>query len=103
MQVRPEWFLVGILDEQVIATVMAGYDGHRGWLNYLAVATEYRCRGFAREMIAEAERLLQNAGCAKINLQVRTINSGVIGFYRALGYAVDEVVSMGKRLVRDDA
>ena len=101
--VRPDLFLVGIVDGQVVATVMAGYEGHRGWLNYLAVAPEFQRRGCGRAIIAEAERLLRKAGCPKINLQIRTSNEGVIEFYRRLGYAVDDVVSMGKRLEHDDA
>ena len=101
--VRPDLFLVGIVDGQVVATVMAGYEGHRGWLNYLAVAPEFQRRGYGRAIVAEAERLLRKAGCPKINLQIRTSNEGVIEFYRRLGYAVDDVVSMGKRLEHDDA
>jgi ribosomal protein S18 acetylase RimI-like enzyme len=100
--VRPELFLVGVLDGQIIASVMAGYEGHRGWLNYLAVVPEVQRRGYARAMVAEAERLLRQAGCPKINLQIRTSNHGVVEFYRRLGYAVDDVVSMGKRLEHDD-
>jgi ribosomal protein S18 acetylase RimI-like enzyme len=101
-QVRPDLFLVGVLDGQVIACVMAGYEGHRGWLNYLAVAPEHQRRGYARAIVAEAERLLRAAGCPKINLQVRTSNHGVIEFYQRVGYSVDDVVSMGKRLEHDD-
>jgi ribosomal protein S18 acetylase RimI-like enzyme len=99
---NPEWFLVGLVDGQIVVTVMAGYEGHRGWLNYLAVAPNFQRRGLAREMVAEAERLLRNAGCPKINLQIRTSNQAVIEFYRRLGYSVDDVVSMGKRLEPDD-
>jgi ribosomal protein S18 acetylase RimI-like enzyme len=102
LRVNPEWFLVGALDGQIIATVMAGYEGHRGWLNYLAVVPEFQRQGFARAIIDEAERLLRAAGCAKINLQIRTSNQGVIECYRRLGYSVDDVVSMGKRLEHDD-
>ena len=102
LRVRPELFLVGVLDGQIIASVMAGYEGHRGWLNYLAVAPELQRRGYARAIVAEAERLLREAGCPKINLQIRTSNDGVIEFYRRLGYRVDDVVSMGKRLEHDD-
>jgi ribosomal protein S18 acetylase RimI-like enzyme len=100
--VRPEWFLVGLLDEQIVACVMAGYEGHRGWLNYLAVDPEHHRHGLARAIVAEAERLLREAGCPKINLQIRTSNHGVIEFYRRLGYSTDDVVSMGKRLEHDD-
>jgi ribosomal protein S18 acetylase RimI-like enzyme len=99
--VRPEWFLVGELDGEVIACVMAGYEGHRGWLNYLAVAPEHQRRGHARAIVAEAERLLREGGCPKINLQIRTSNREVIEFYKRLGYSVDDVVSMGKRLEKD--
>ncbi len=100
--VRPDLFLVGIIDDHIVASVMAGYEGHRGWLNYLAVDPAHQRRGHARAMVAEAERLLRAAGCPKINLQVRTSNGGVIEFYRKLGYAADEVTSMGKRLEQDD-
>jgi len=102
LRVRPEWFLVGLLEGRIIACVMAGYEGHRGWLNYLAVAPEHQRRGYARAIVSEAERLLREAGCPKINLQVRTANGDVIAFYRRLGYAPDDVVSMGKRLEHDD-
>jgi ribosomal protein S18 acetylase RimI-like enzyme len=102
LKVNPEWFLVGLVDGQVVATVMAGYEGHRGWLNYLAVVPEFQRRGLARQIVAEAERLLRKAGCPKINLQFRTSNQPVIEFYRRLGYSVDDVVSMGKRLEHDD-
>ena len=103
LRVRPDLFLVGVLDGQIVATTMAGYEGHRGWLNYVAVAPEHRRLGLGRAIVKEAERLLREAGCPKINLQVRTANDGVIEFYRRLGYAVDEVVSMGKRLEHDGA
>ncbi len=98
----PEWFLLGEVDGQVVAGVMAGYDGHRGWLNYLAVDPEYQRQGLARQLVQHAEALLLQAGCPKINLQVRSSNQGVITFYQQLGYGVDEVVSLGKRLIRDD-
>lgn len=100
--VRPEWFLVGELEGRIIACVMAGYEGHRGWLNYLAVDPEHQRQGYAREIVDHAERLLKGAGCPKINLQVRTSNHAVIDFYQRLGYTVDDVVSLGKRLEHDD-
>jgi ribosomal protein S18 acetylase RimI-like enzyme len=101
LRVRPDLFLVGLVDGKIVASVMAGYEGHRGWLNYMAVAPEHRRRGYGRAIVAAAERLLREAGCPKINLQVRTSNREVIEFYRRRGFAVDEVVSMGKRLVDD--
>jgi ribosomal protein S18 acetylase RimI-like enzyme len=102
LNVNPKSFLVGLVDGQLVATVMAGYEGHRGWIHYLAVAPEFQCRGLAREIVAEAEQLLRKAGCPKINLQIRSSNQAVIEFYRRLGYSVDDVVSMGKRPEHDD-
>ncbi len=102
LAVQREWFLVGTLDERVVATVMAGYDGHRGWVNYLAVAPDDRMHGRGRMLMDEVERLLRTAGCSKINLQVRSGNAAVIEFYQRLGYAQDDVVSFGRRLIADD-
>jgi ribosomal protein S18 acetylase RimI-like enzyme len=98
---QPDLFLVGVLEGVVVATVMVGYDGHRGWINYLGVAPDKRRLGLGRAIMAEAERLLRERGCPKINLQVRTGNQGVIEFYRRIGFAVDDVLSMGKRLEHD--
>lgn len=100
--VNPELFLVGTLEGKVIATVMAGYEGHRGWLNYLAVHPAHRLNGHGRQIVVEAEKLLRKAGCPKINLQVRTGNRAVLEFYRRVGYGVDEVISLGKRLEHDE-
>ncbi len=101
MKVNAEWFLVGELDGRVIATCMVGYEGHRGWINLLAVAPAHQRGGHGRALMAEAERLLRGAGCPKINLQVRTSNAAVIAFYERLGFKVDDVVSLGKRLEPD--
>lgn len=101
LAVRPDLFLVGVIDGEVVGTVMAGYEGHRGWINYLAVHPGRRRRGVGRAIMAEAERLLALTGCPKINLQVRSTNAAVIAFYQSLGYAMDDVVSLGKRLVED--
>lgn len=94
----PELFLVGTLDETIVATVMIGYEGHRGWINYLAVATTLQSASLGRQMMNEAEAILRSLGCPKINLQVRTTNARVIAFYEKLGFRQDPVVSMGKRL-----
>ena len=94
-------FLVGLVGSELVATVMAGYEGHRGWINYLAVSVSSQGRGFGRRMMDEAEVRLRQLGCPKINLQVRTSNTGIIDFYKALGYSVDDVVSIGKRLDPD--
>ena len=97
-QVQPELFLVGIVEERVAATVTAGYDGHRGWLYSLAVAPHLQGQGLGRQMVEEAETRLKALGCRKVNLQVRASNAAVIGFYESLGFAVEERVSLGKRL-----
>ena len=101
LTVQPEMFFV--IDDAgvLVATAMVGYDGHRGWINYLAVADSHRRRGLGRLLMAEAERALAERGCPKINLQIRATNRGVIAFYAALGYAQDDVVSMGRRLIPD--
>ena len=101
LKVNPEWFLVGELDGQIVATCMVGYEGHRGWINYLAVKPEFRRQGFGRLMMEHAEDLMQSAGCAKINLQVRASNIDVVRFYERIGYKQDKVVNMGKRLDPD--
>ena len=94
-------FLVAVMDGAIAGTVMAGYEGHRGWINYLATSPEHRRRGIARRLMQHAERLLKEAGCPKMNLQVRAGNAAAVAFYRAIGFNVDEVVSMGKRLEDD--
>lgn len=101
LDANPEWFLVGFLNETLVATCMAGYEGHRGWINYLAVAPQYRRQGIATRMMEAAEKRLRSAGCPKINLQVRTSNKAVIRFYENIGFSNDNVVGLGKRLVPD--
>lgn len=98
---QPELFLVGESDGAVVASVMIGYDGHRGWMNYLAVDPSARGRGFGRILVGEAERMLTARGCPKLNLQVRGSNRPALGFYEAIGYTVDDSVSLGKRLIPD--
>ncbi len=98
----PELFLVGEVDGRIVATVMAGYDGHRGWLNYLAVLPAHQRRGHGGAIVAAAEERLSALGCAKINLQIRDENRGAQGFYMALGYRQDPVLSYGKRLIVDE-
>lgn len=94
--------LVGETEGRVVASVMVGYDGHRGWINYLAVDPTQRGGGWGRKMMAAAEQRLGDLGCPKVNLQIRTTNLGAIQFYEAIGYSMDEVVSFGKRLVDDN-
>ena len=105
LRVQRELFLVGVdggPDARIVGSVMAGYEGHRGWINYLAVDPERRRRGFARLLMAAAEERLRALGCPKINLQIRNDNADASAFYRRIGFAEDASVSMGKRLERDD-
>jgi ribosomal protein S18 acetylase RimI-like enzyme len=102
LEVQPEMFLFGCSDGQIIVTVMAGYEGHRRWINYLAVHPDYQRMGIGRRMMNEAEIRLRAAGCPKINLQVRNTNADVIEFYKRIGYKVDDVVSLGKRIEADE-
>ena len=102
LKVLPEMFLVACLDGQIIATVMAGYDGHRGWINYLAVHPQHQHSGIGRRMMDEAESRLRAIGCPKINLQVRSKNVAVIRFYERIGFKEDDVISLGKRLEPDN-
>src|SRR5438067_13311493 len=99
--VRPDLFLVAESDGEIVGAVMIGYDGHRGWINYLGVDPDHQRQGVGRALMEEAERLLRAEGCPKINLQIRTSNTGAIEFYRRIGFAMDDVVSMGKRLEHD--
>jgi len=101
--VQRELFLVAELDGAIVGSVMGGYDGHRGWVNYLAVDPAHRRSGLGRVLMAEVEARLRRLGCPKINLQVRTDNSVALGFYERLGYLRDAAVSLGKRLESDEA
>ena len=101
MKIQPELFLVGILENRLIASVMGGYEGHRGWINYLAVHPDFRGQGFAQQIMDSVEFALRKMGCPKINLQIRIGNDNVISFYQKLGFSDDRAVSMGKRLEED--
>jgi ribosomal protein S18 acetylase RimI-like enzyme len=102
MLVDPDLFLIGELSEDIVATVMGGYEGHRGWINYLAVSPEHQRKGYARAMMQQVEVLIQQKGSPKINLQVRSNNTDVIQFYQAIGYDIENAVGLGKRLIPDD-
>lgn len=91
-------FFVAIIDNQVIGTIMAGYDGHRGWIYSVAVHPEHRKQGIGSLLVSQAERALTERGCMKINLQIVAGNESVAAFYASLGYAVEQRVSMGKRI-----
>lgn len=95
---QPELFFVALLRGKLVGSIMAGYEGHRGWLNYLAVLPEYQKRGYGGKLVEKAVGELRKLGCLKVNLQVRRSNVSVIEFYKHLGFREDEVVSLGKRL-----
>jgi len=101
LQVRPDLFLVGEVQGRLMASAMFGYEGHRGWVNYLAVSPDHQRQGHAKFLMQHGEALLLASGCPKINLQVRASNTQVLAFYESLGYRDDQVVSMGKRLIPD--
>lgn len=102
LDVQPDLFIVGEKDGSIIGSVMGGYDGHRGWLYYLAVHPDWQQQKIGTLLVNEAESRIKKCGCAKINLMVRTGNEKVMAFYRSLGYEVDEVVGLGKRIIADE-
>jgi ribosomal protein S18 acetylase RimI-like enzyme len=96
-----DWFLVAVVRNKIVGSIMVGYEGHRGWVNYLAVDPSLRRQGIGRNLMKQAEDLLRKAGCPKINLQVRSANKEAADFYASLGYLQDDVISLGKRLDPD--
>lgn len=101
LTVQSDLFLVGEAQGALVGTLMGGYDGHRGWINYLAVSPTHQRRGYATALMRAVERKLLEMGCPKINLLIRAGNVAVQGFYESLGFQQDEVVSLGKRLIPD--
>jgi len=99
LAVQPELFLVALDGDMTIGSIMAGYDGHRGWLYAVAVLNSHRRRGVGAALVRGAEDRLRSMGCNKINLQVRASNATVVEFYKRLGYMIEERMSMGKRVV----
>jgi ribosomal protein S18 acetylase RimI-like enzyme len=102
LKVDPDLFIVGEIAGVIVATVMGGYEGHRGWINYLAVSPAHQRKGYGRQLVAFVESQIKQKGCPKINLQVRQSNTDVIKFYEAIGYGKDNVISLGKRLESDN-
>ncbi len=101
-QVARELFLVGTLNGEIVATIMGGYEGHRGWINYLAVSPSHQRKGYGQDLVRTLEALLLQRGCPKINLQIRHGNDAVQAFYESLGFADDKAMSMGKRIIPDN-
>jgi ribosomal protein S18 acetylase RimI-like enzyme len=98
LSVQRELFLVASWENELVGTAMGGYDGHRGWVYYVAVAPGARRRGIGRALMARVEVELAALGCPKLNVQVRGSNRSAVAFYERLGYAVEERISLGKRL-----
>ena len=95
---EPSLFYVGCNGNEIVGTVMAGYDGHRGWIYSLAVKPDQHRQGVGKKLMAHAEAALCELKCLKVNLQVLNTNAGVVEFYEKLGYVVEPRISMGKRL-----
>ena len=102
MKVDRDLFLVEKVNGKIVASVMGGYEGHRGWINYLAVDSKYQRRGYVRLIMEAVEWRIKKKGCPRINLQVRSTNRDVIEFYQAIGYTDDIVVGLGKQLEEDE-
>lgn len=101
LTVQPELFLVAVDGTEIVGTVMAGYDGHRGWLYYFASDPKRRGEGIGRDLVTAAEEALLELGCPKVQLMVRPGNSDVLGFYDTLGYERFDTQTTGKRLIAD--
>lgn len=94
-------FFVAVDNDRVIGTVMAGHDGHRGWIYSIAVSPEYRKKGLGSALLSFAEKRLSEKGCMKINLQIMAGNEPVEAFYLSNGYQAEKRISMGKRLTQN--
>jgi ribosomal protein S18 acetylase RimI-like enzyme len=98
LEVDDELFFVAVVDAAVVGTIMAGYDGHRGWLYSLAVDPLHRRQGIGSRLVSHAERALTRKGCVKINLQILEGNESVTAFYEKLGFSLEKRINMGKRI-----
>ena len=101
LKVQAELFLVGYLEDKLIASVMAGYDGHRGYINYFAVHPDFQAMGYGKQLMDNIENRLRELGCPKINLQIREGNDKVLSYYQKLGFVEEKRTNMGKRLEDD--
>lgn len=100
IEYQPDLFFVGTLQDRIVASIMVGYEGHRGWINYMAVLPQYQKKGFGDQLLEHAVSVLKKLGCQKINLQVRETNQEVIEFYKKHGFTDDHVLSFGRRLAK---
>ena len=97
MDIQPELFYVAVSEGHLIGSAMSGFDGHRGWVYYVAVHPDYRRKGIGTDLMKKVETSLVEIGCPKLNIQIRADNSEVQAFYESLGYRVEDRISMGKR------
>jgi ribosomal protein S18 acetylase RimI-like enzyme len=98
LKIQPDLLLVAVESGSVVGSIMAGYDGHRGWISRIAVSQSSQRQGIGEALIQEAEKRLAALGCVKVNLQLAASNAAVLGFYQSLGYSVEERISMSKHL-----
>lgn len=96
-EVQPDLFLVALMEDQIVGTAMAGFDGHRGWVYYLGVDPDYQRQGIGTSLMKRIEARLIGMGCPKLNLQIRADNTEVQSFYESLGYSAEDRLSMGKK------
>jgi len=101
LEVQPELFFVAEERDNLAGTAMAGFDGHRGWVYYVAVDPSHQRRGIGKALMRRVEEALAERGCLKLNLQIRSSNQTVKEFYQSLGYEVEDRISMSKRLRPD--
>lgn len=95
---QPELLFVAEDKSKIVGSVMAGYDGHRGWIYSVAVSLDHREKGTASVLLEKAEKALIKLGCVKVNLQIRSDNYGVQEFYKKNGYSIEDRISMGKKV-----
>ena len=103
LQVQPELFFVALDEGHLVGTAMAGFDGHRGWVYYVAVHPDHRRKGIGSTLMKRVEQALVEMGCPKLNLQIRATNAEVQAFYESIGYQVEDRISMAKRLSGSDS
>ncbi len=94
-----DMILVAESNHTLIGSCLAGYDGHRGWLNAVAVQPKFQRRGVGELLVIRAMGILKELGCIKVNLQIRPSNIEVIKFYQSLGFEIEERVNMGRLLI----
>lgn len=101
MNEHPDLFFVGTIDDTIVGSCMAGYDGHRGWIYYLATTPALQRKGLGEKLVQHAQNALSRLGCPKINLMVRNTNAQAIQFYHKIGFNDDPVTVLSKRIEKN--